>query len=249
MPAAFQQIINISDGSFNQVYAITLNASGTLTVADNGVGIFQTTTDAISRGLVYNIWGHYKKRSGSNAVCECSFATVGNPRPNSGNAWAGGTTGVVTTNAEAFGLNFNAQGIAVFDNVQVANADEFGSEPTSTPTPTPTATFTPTPTPTATHTPSPTPTATFTPTPTATATATFTPHTNSDSYSHAVAYTNGYVHTDTDSNSYVHTVAYTNGCIHADTDSNSYSHAVAHANSDIYSDPNSDSYCNIYSGS
>ena len=162
-------------------YNVYLLPDGTLQVSDNGKHILTTTVDGLSAGTVYNIWGHYRKGTGSNAVCEVSFDIVGHPRPNSGNKWAGGTTGDGTANDASLILWYpSGSGVGVFDNVQVSNTDVFGNQPASTPTPTATATatFTPTATATATSTSTPTPTATATatstPTPTATATATST---------------------------------------------------------------------------
>ena len=92
--------------------------------------IAETTVDALSAGTVYDIWGHYKKGTGLNGVCEVSFATAGGPRPTGENAWAGGTNGHETTNAVSFYIGtkpLDRGTIAVFDNVQIAATDVFAA--------------------------------------------------------------------------------------------------------------------------
>jgi Pectate lyase superfamily protein len=162
----YQLIAMFADADEAYIYALYLTTGGNLLVFD-GVGgaIAETTVDALSAGTVYDIWGHYKKGTGLNGVCEVSFATAGGARPNVGNAWAGGTNGHETTNAISFysGTKPPDRGtIALFDNVQITATDVFSTaSPTPTPTPTPTAAATstpaPSPTSTPTNTPAPTP--------------------------------------------------------------------------------------------
>ena len=93
------------------VTTFTWLPNGTLQVSDNGGHIFTRTVDALSAGTVYNIWGHYRKGTGSNAVCEVSFDIVGHPRPNSGNKWAGGATGDSTVNATSLILWYPVEAV------------------------------------------------------------------------------------------------------------------------------------------
>lgn len=128
LPASQEVLFSFADAFFNFLYKVNIDPGGTLNVKDQIFGnIDQTTVDALSTGTVYNIWGHYNKGSGSNAVCEVSFDTVGNPRPNAGNKYAGGTNGTSTNNVSIFFIGeLNGETYAsVFDNVQIDDVDSF----------------------------------------------------------------------------------------------------------------------------
>lgn len=129
-----QHLFNLQDAGFNDLYSIILKSSDkTLIVEDTGAGVFANTVDALTVGTIYNIWGHYKKGSGANGTCEASFDVAGNPRPNSGNKFAGGNTSVETANATAFRIVSGALGTGqcVYDNVQIASTDIFGAPATT----------------------------------------------------------------------------------------------------------------------
>jgi hypothetical protein len=120
LPSTFSQIFAVNDGSFNTVFQMVMNSSGTMTVADNGAGVFQATSDAMSAGTLYRLYWHYKKGTGSNGIAEGGFATT-DVRPTSGNKYAGGATAVPTANAEEVAPMTAGNGaIWVFDNVQVS---------------------------------------------------------------------------------------------------------------------------------
>jgi hypothetical protein len=120
LPSTFSQCFLLNDGSFNTIFQMVLNASGTLTVADNGAGVFQITTDAMSAGTLYRLYFHYKKGTGSNGIAEGGFATT-DVRPTSGTKYAGGTTGTPTANAQEVGCTQASNSATwVFDNLQIA---------------------------------------------------------------------------------------------------------------------------------
>ncbi len=106
-------------------YRLRIQSDGTLLVHDASATLVGQTVSAMSAGTAYQVWGHYKKGTGANAVLECSFDTPGSARPNSGNKHAGGTNGDSTANAASVLFGFGSGAAAVIDNVQFASTDVF----------------------------------------------------------------------------------------------------------------------------
>lgn len=117
LPATPTDIPLIYDVSFNEIAKISFHSTGQL-IAEGG-GIFEITTDAMSAGTKYWIWGHYKKGTGANAVLECGFSAADDGRPTSGTKYAGNTNGTQTADAELF-LLFSEVNAVDFDVVQIA---------------------------------------------------------------------------------------------------------------------------------
>jgi hypothetical protein len=113
--------------------------SGPLYVFDGVSGGTGQTVDSVTSGTVYDLWVHYKKGTGADAILEASFDVTGNPRPNTGNKYVVVANGAGTANAVKLDL-FGSATDVVFDNVQVCNTDCFAAGPTPTPTATATAT-------------------------------------------------------------------------------------------------------------
>lgn len=124
LPSSFSRLFVIRDSGFSEIFILTINSTGTLTVQDTGGTVFQTTTDAMSVSTLYRVYWHYRKGTGANAVCEGGFATT-DARPVAGNKYAGGSNGVPTTNATNFYFAPANSAAFVLDSVQASIAATF----------------------------------------------------------------------------------------------------------------------------
>lgn len=144
-PSSVTDTVNtliLDDAGFTQMMGISLYTDGTLIALDNGVGVFDFTTDAMSANTTYYVWFHYKKGSGANAVIDVMFDTTCTTRPSVGSSkWAGGTTGVSTSDIEFAQFSSTGSIVYDYDDLQISNTDDFatcGGAAATTPFPTPT---------------------------------------------------------------------------------------------------------------
>ncbi len=126
----YEALFRLGDSAHTEIARIQITPSMVLGAYDPQTGALDVTTvNALSLDTIYDVWVHYKKGSGSNGVLECSFATDGSARPNSGDNWCGGTNLSSTANAAEFFFKASGtvpfNGIYVVDNVQIADTDVF----------------------------------------------------------------------------------------------------------------------------
>lgn len=81
------------------VLTITINATGSLSIR-NGSSGGTTTTNTMSTGTTYHVWGHYIAGSGADGFGSVGFSTTGT-KPTSGTSYTEHTTGNGTASVNA----------------------------------------------------------------------------------------------------------------------------------------------------
>jgi hypothetical protein len=111
----YRHIVNISDSSFSDVFRITSESGGALTVQAGGV--FETTGATMAINTPYYVWFRYTK-GGESRV----WFNSADSKPADGSANSAGATNTATADAEKFyfqSLEGTPQDCQ-FDNIQLA---------------------------------------------------------------------------------------------------------------------------------
>lgn len=114
---------NIDNGFCN----VSILIDGTIRIGASGTA---TSVGAVSEGVTYHCWFHYKKGTGANAVVDFAFSTDG-VRPTSGNNFVQLTGQTTVQDAHRLDVGYHA-GVDtseyVFDKVRVDDA-QIGDNP------------------------------------------------------------------------------------------------------------------------
>ena len=123
MPVVFaKQVAVWQFGAGTSHGALSVNTNGTLQVASSSIS---ATVDALSVGVVYNVWFHFKSGTGANGVIDVGFSTTG-IRPVAGDKFVqltGQTNPQDITHFSFMRYDGNpGNGDYVFDNARIDDA-------------------------------------------------------------------------------------------------------------------------------
>lgn len=104
-----------------------IQSDGTLAAIAEGGGL-SATVSTLSINTTYYLWFHYKKGTGSDAICDVSFSTNG-IRPTSGNSFTSSTNGTGTVAAGQFYFIYNNNNTAEFVDRVIVNNSQIPDNP------------------------------------------------------------------------------------------------------------------------
>lgn len=123
-PATFQHMMQCGNDNFQTQAGLTMNANGTITAQDSGVGIFITTVAAMTVGQTYYCWFYRKANTGgNNGIVNFGFS-LADVKPTSGDNFVGASTGVTVDPIYTASWSAGNSFLQTVDEVQIA-AEEF----------------------------------------------------------------------------------------------------------------------------